>query len=45
MYTPMLKGLQDVHAYACERLENLVFDKDVEERHGSVAAYLFGRLE
>ena len=44
MYSPMLKGLHDVHAYTCERLESLLFDRSVADRHDSAAAYLHGKI-
>ncbi|CAD6575349.1 MAG: hypothetical protein TREMPRED_001360 [Tremellales sp. Tagirdzhanova-0007] len=43
MYAPMLKGLHEVHAYTCEKLESLVLDRSVSARHGSAAAYLHGQ--
>ena len=43
LYSPMLKGLQDVHAYVCELLESLIFDEQINDKHITAAAYLYGR--
>ena len=42
MHAPVLKGLQNVHDYTCERLESLIFDQQMVEMHVSAAAYLYG---
>ena len=44
LYSPALKGLQEVHAFACESLENLVFDQHIAGKHAATAAYLYGRF-
>lgn len=43
LHAPMLKGLQDAHAYVCETLENLVFDMKVSTNIVAAAAYLYGQ--
>lgn len=42
MYAPTLKGLLEVHAFTCEKLESLVFDRSIAEVHVATAAYLYG---
>jgi hypothetical protein len=42
LYSPTLKGLQEVHGFATEHLENLVFDQKIGDRHAATAAYLYG---
>ena len=44
LYAPVLKGLQDVHAYVCDKLEGLVFDERFGENHLLAAAYIYGEL-
>ncbi|WVF70243.1 hypothetical protein IAT40_005032 [Kwoniella sp. CBS 6097] len=43
LYAPSLKGLTDVHAYACETLESIIFDQPVADRRGQAAGYLYGQ--
>ncbi|OCF37694.1 hypothetical protein I316_00821 [Kwoniella heveanensis BCC8398] len=43
LYAPSLKGLTDVHAYACETLESIIFDQPVADRRGQAASYLYGQ--
>ena len=44
LYAPVLKGLQEVHAYTCERLESLVFDQTMPYDHSEAAAFLYGKI-
>lgn len=43
MYTPNLKGLQNVHSFACERLERLVFDVNLPREQVLAFGYLYGQ--
>ncbi|EIW72381.1 hypothetical protein TREMEDRAFT_26582 [Tremella mesenterica DSM 1558] len=43
LYAPVLKGLQEVHAYVCDKLEGLVFDERFGENHLLAAAYIYGQ--
>lgn len=43
MYMPNLKGLQHVHSFACERLENLVFDVNLPREQVLAFGYLYGQ--
>jgi hypothetical protein len=45
MYAPTLKGLLEVHAFTCEKLESLVFDRSIAEVHVATAAYLYGEQD
>jgi hypothetical protein len=45
MYAPTLKGLLEVHAFTCEKLESLVFDRSIAEVHVATAAYLYGERD
>lgn len=38
---PGLKGLEDVHAYTCEKLEGVLFGQ-VAEEHAAAMAFLYG---
>jgi hypothetical protein len=40
---PGLKGLEDVHAYTCEKLEGVLFGQ-VKEEHTAAMAFLYGEL-
>lgn len=42
LYAPALKGLTDVHAYACETLESIIFDRQNTGQRGQAAAFLYG---
>lgn len=42
LYSPTLKGLQEVHGFATEHLEQLVFDQKIADKHAATAAYLYG---
>lgn len=42
LYAPALKGLTDVHAYACETLESIIFDQRKADQRGQAAAFLYG---
>nr|ODN96689.1 hypothetical protein L204_03398 [Cryptococcus depauperatus CBS 7855] len=42
LYAPTLKGLTDVHAYACETLESIIFDQGRLDQRGQAAAFLYG---
>lgn len=42
LYAPALKGLTDVHAYACETLESVIFDQQKADQRGQAAAFLYG---
>lgn len=42
LYAPALKGLTDVHAYACETLESVIFDQQKAGQRGQAAAFLYG---
>lgn len=42
LYAPALKGLTDVHAYACETLESIIFDQQKADQRGQAAAFLYG---
>jgi hypothetical protein len=44
-YAPALKGLEEVHAYTCEKLETLLFDRTVQYQHLQAVAYLYGKCE
>lgn len=44
LYAPALKGLTDVHAYACETLESIIFDQQNTDQRGQAAAFLYGRF-
>ncbi|WVQ77110.1 hypothetical protein IAR50_006793 [Cryptococcus sp. DSM 104548] len=43
LYAPALKGLTDVHAYACETLESIIFDQQKVDQRGQAAAFLYGQ--
>ncbi|KIR78890.1 hypothetical protein I306_04100 [Cryptococcus gattii EJB2] len=43
LYAPALKGLTDVHAYACETLESVIFDQQKAGQRGQAAAFLYGQ--
>ncbi|WVQ82472.1 hypothetical protein IAT38_004601 [Cryptococcus sp. DSM 104549] len=43
LYAPALKGLTDVHAYACETLESIIFDQQKAGQRGQAAAFLYGQ--
>ncbi|WVR06060.1 hypothetical protein IAU60_003088 [Kwoniella sp. DSM 27419] len=43
LYAPALKGLNDVHAYACETLERIVFDEPERDQRIQAAAFLYGQ--
>ncbi|OXG92409.1 hypothetical protein C345_05935 [Cryptococcus neoformans A2-102-5] len=43
LYAPALKGLTDVHAYACETLESIIFDQQNTDQRGQAAAFLYGQ--
>ncbi len=44
LYAPALNGLLEVHAFATDQLEILVFDKDLDEESAVIAATLYGDL-
>ncbi|KAL0241969.1 hypothetical protein I308_106143 [Cryptococcus tetragattii IND107] len=43
LYAPALKGLTDVHAYACETLESIIFHQQKADQRGQAAAFLYGQ--